>query len=109
MEGTSRPEVPITVVYTTEEERSQGEDISNASKPEILRRTEGQISLLSDEDTKDVLEQKLAEYKRKQQSLKKEVLISFFLEVCEEVKANVDADQILFVENQCDDGDCSED
>lgn len=87
VEGTSRPEVPITVVYTTEEERSQGEDISNASKPEILRRTEGQISLLSDEDTKAVLEQKLAEYKRKQQSLKKEVLISFFLEVCEEVKA----------------------
>lgn len=92
-EGASRSDVPITVVYTTEGERARAEDINNASKKEILQRTESQISLLSDEHTKAVLEQKLTELKRKQSSLKKEVLISFYLEVCKELKLNEDAVQ----------------
>lgn len=107
VEGTSRSDVPITVAYTTEGERAQAEDINNASKNEILKITECQISLLSDEHTKAVLEQKLTELKRKQSSLKKEVLISFYLEVFEELKLNEDADQIMFIEDQSEDDDCA--
>ncbi|XP_068748512.1 uncharacterized protein [Montipora capricornis] len=75
VEGASRSDVPITVLYTTEGERAQTENINNASKNEILQRTESQISLLSvggsDGHTKAVLVQKLTELKRKQSSLKK--------------------------------------
>ncbi|XP_078356075.1 uncharacterized protein LOC144640893 [Oculina patagonica] len=108
VKGAPRSDVPITMVYTTEEERVEAEDICNATKSVILQRTESQISLVSDEDTKAVLGQKLTEFKRKQASLKKEVLISFYLEVCEELKLNKDADeQILFIEDQSDDDDCA--
>ena len=107
VEGASRSDVAITVVYTTEGERAQAEDINNASKNEILQRTESQISLLSDEHTKAVLAEKLTELKRKQSSLKKEVLLSFYLEVCEELKLNEDADQIMFIEDQSEDDDCA--
>ena len=31
-EGTSRSDEPVTVVYSTERERAQAEDINNASK-----------------------------------------------------------------------------
>ena len=41
------------------------------------------------------------ELKRKQSSLKKEVLLSFFYEVCEELNQVVDNEQeILFMEDQ---------
>lgn len=111
VEGASRFDVPITVVYTTEGERAQAEDINNASKNEILQRTESQISLLSDAGsdghTKAVLVEKLTELKRKQSSLKKEVLLSLYLEVCEELKLIEDADQIMFIEDLSEDDDCA--
>ena len=88
-------------MYTTEEDRIQGEDINNATKSEILEGAEEKINLLSDEDIKDVLQNKMNELKRKQSSLKKEVLLSFFYEVCEELNQVVDNEQeILFVEDQ---------
>ena len=88
-------------MYTTEEDRIQGEDINNATKSDILERAEEKINLLSDEDIKDVLQNKMNELKRKQSSLKKEVLLSFFYEVCEELNQVVDNEQeILFVEDQ---------
>jgi len=62
VEVASKSDVPITVVYTTEGERAQAENINSASKNEILQRTESQISLLSDEHTKVVLAQKRTDY-----------------------------------------------
>ena len=61
----------------------------------------------SDGHTKAVLAQKLTELKRKQSSLKKQILLSFYLEVCEELKLNDDADQIMFIEDQSEDDDCA--
>lgn len=96
-----RTDVRVTTVYTTEEDRIQGEDINNATKSEIRERAEEKINLVSDEDIKDVLQNKMNELKRKQSSLKKEVPLSFFYEVCEELNRVVDNEQeILFVEDQ---------
>ena len=76
MQGKPRTDVRVTTVYTTEEDRIQGEDINNATKSEILERGEEKINLVSDEDIKDVLQNKMNELKRKQSSLKKDVLLS---------------------------------
>ena len=101
MQGKPRTDVRVTTVYTTKEDRIQGEDINNATKSEIRERAEEKINLLSDEDIKDVLQNKMNELKRKQSSLTKEVLLSFFYEVCEELNQVVDNEQeILFVEDQ---------
>lgn len=85
VDGKARPDVKITTVYTTVEERVQGEDITSQSKAEILQRAEDKINLLIDGDAKDVLQSKLNELKRKQSSTRKEILISFFHEVCENI------------------------
>ena len=69
-------------MYTTEEDRIQGEYITNATKSEILERAEEKINLASDEDIKDVLQNKMNELNKKQSSWKKEVLLPFFYEVC---------------------------
>ena len=76
MQGKPRTDVRVTTVYTTKEDRIQGEDINNATKSEILERGEEKINLVSDEDIKDVLQNKMNELKRKQSSLKKDVLLS---------------------------------
>ena len=88
-------------MYTTEEDRIQGEYITNATKSEILERAEEKINLASDEDIKDVLQNKMNELNKKQSSWKKEVLLPFFYEVCEELNQVVDNEQeILFVVDQ---------
>ena len=88
-------------MYTTEEDRIQGEDITNATKSEILERAEEKINLESDEDIKDVLQNKMNELNKKQSSWKKEVLLPFFYEVCEALNQVVDNEQeILLVEDQ---------
>jgi len=101
VQGKPRTDVRVTTVYATEEDRIQVEDINNATKSEILERAEEKINLVSDEDIKDVLQNKMNELKRKQSSLKKVVLLFFFYEVCEELNQVVDNEQeILFVEDQ---------
>ena len=55
-------------MYTTEEDRIQGEYITNATKSEILERAEEKINLASDEDIKDVLQNKMNELNKKQSS-----------------------------------------
>lgn len=106
--GNKRVDVPIKTVYTTDEERIQGESINNASKAEILNRAEERVTLSTDEDVTGVLWVKLNELKRKQLSSKKEALLSFFHEVCEELKQNVDPENVEFLEDANDEGDCSD-
>ena len=48
MQGKPRTDVRVTTVYTTEEDRIQGEDINNATKSEIRERAEEKSNLLSD-------------------------------------------------------------
>ena len=57
---------------TTKEDQIQGEDINKDTKSEVLERAEEKINLVSDEDIKHVLQNKMNELKRKQSSSKKE-------------------------------------
>lgn len=59
VQGKPRTDVRVTNVYTTEEDRIQREGINNATKSEILERAEEKINLLSDEDIKDLLQNKM--------------------------------------------------
>ena len=106
--GKPRADVKITTVYTTAEERIQGEDITNQSKAEILQRAQDKINLLTDDDTKDVLQSKFNELKRRQSSTRKEILISFIYDVCEELRHNVDTEEVVFLEDQYDGREWSE-
>ena len=56
---------------TTKEDQIQGEELNNDTKSEVLERGEEKINLVSDEDIKHVLQNKMNELKRKQSSLKK--------------------------------------
>ena len=88
-------------VFVTPEERSAAEDICNATKEEILRRAGEKLLLHSDEETRDVLQNKLDHLQKILRS-KKDHLLSFYVEIIillehadalETVRQNVEIDE----------------
>ena len=77
-------------------------------KAEILQRAEEKIYHITDEHVKGLLQSKLNEFQRKQSSTKKETLISFFHEVCEELQQNMDTEENVILEDQYDERDWDE-
>ena len=86
IDGENGPNVKIQTVYTTPEDRSVAENICNATKEELLRRSVEKLQLLIDEETEDKLLKKLDNLQKNLQKSKKEHLLKFYEEIMEELE-----------------------
>ena len=100
LDGKKRGEAEVQTLFVTAEERASAEDIKNANKEEILKRTAEKLQQVSDEDIREVLAKKFDSLKVQHIKVKKEHLIMFYNEIIEELQQQAAQDKICITEEE---------
>lgn len=103
IEKKARHDTIITPIYATKEDRDKAEDINNMTKANIIKRIEENILLISDEIVKEKFDLHMEWFKKKITSTKKEVLLSFYSEIQEELNDQSNQNDFVIIEVSDDD------